>query len=183
MCMLELTITGWWIIVAYLSIPNWFELQLVSQLASYLFSYFLLRSLLPFSNSKFFLISCNIKMPYYYSINSTTDYSSIIDGFYLYSSLPLVCSFIFTTGFITSCIIDFIPIIFIRLSSHDFLTHFCYGYIAMMSITIKSYSTKNFGNNIRLLTYRDITIILSYHPALLISATLTGMNSCCFDRC
>ena len=58
MCMLELTITGWWIIVAYLSIPNWFELQLVSQLASYLFSYFLLRSLLPFSNSKFFLISC-----------------------------------------------------------------------------------------------------------------------------
>ena len=33
MCMLELTITGWWIIVAYLSIPNWFELQLVSQLA------------------------------------------------------------------------------------------------------------------------------------------------------
>ena len=45
MCMLELTITGWWIIVAYLSIPNWFELQLVSQLASYLFSYFLLRSL------------------------------------------------------------------------------------------------------------------------------------------
>ena len=59
MCMLELTITGWWIIVAYLSIPNWFELQLVSQLASYLFSYFLLRSLLPFSNSKFFLISCD----------------------------------------------------------------------------------------------------------------------------
>ena len=58
MCMLELIITGWWIIVAYLSIPNWFELQLVSQLASYLFSYFLLRSLLPFSNSKFFLISC-----------------------------------------------------------------------------------------------------------------------------
>ena len=58
MCMLELTITGWWIIVAYLSIPNWFELQLVSQLASYLFSYFLLRSLLPFSNSKFFLMSC-----------------------------------------------------------------------------------------------------------------------------
>ena len=60
MCMLELTITGWWIIVAYLSIPNWFELQLVSQLAtySYLFSYFLLRSLLPFSNSKFLLISC-----------------------------------------------------------------------------------------------------------------------------
>ena len=58
MCMLELTITGWWIIVAYLSIPNWFELQLVSQLASYLFSYFLLRSLLPFSNSKFFLTSC-----------------------------------------------------------------------------------------------------------------------------
>ena len=58
MCMLELTITGWWIIVAYLSIPNWFELQLVSQLASYLFSYFLLRSLLPFSNLKFFLISC-----------------------------------------------------------------------------------------------------------------------------
>ena len=55
---LELTITGWWIIVAYLSIPNWFELQLVSQLASYLFSYFLLRSLLPFSNSKFFLMSC-----------------------------------------------------------------------------------------------------------------------------
>ena len=54
----ELTITGWWIIVAYLSIPIWFELQLVSQLASYLFSYFLLRSLLPFSNSKFFLISC-----------------------------------------------------------------------------------------------------------------------------
>ena len=45
MCMLELTITGWWIIVTYLSIPNWFELQLVSQLASYLFSYFLLRSL------------------------------------------------------------------------------------------------------------------------------------------
>ena len=59
MCMLELTIIGWWIIVAYLSIPNWFELQLVSQLASYLFSYFLLRSLLPFSNSKFFLISCS----------------------------------------------------------------------------------------------------------------------------
>ena len=58
MCMLELTITGWWIIVAYLSISNWFELQLVSQLASYLFSYFLLRSLLPFSNSKFFLTSC-----------------------------------------------------------------------------------------------------------------------------
>ena len=58
MCMLELTITGWWIIVAYLSIPNWFELQLVSQLASYLFSYFSLRSLLPFSNSKFFLMSC-----------------------------------------------------------------------------------------------------------------------------
>ena len=58
MCMLELTITGWWIIVAYLSIPNWFKLQVVSQLASYLFSYFLLRSLLPFSNSKFFLISC-----------------------------------------------------------------------------------------------------------------------------
>ena len=58
MCMLELTITGWWIIVAYLSIPNWFELQLVSQLTSYLFSYFLLRSLLPFPNSKFFLISC-----------------------------------------------------------------------------------------------------------------------------
>ena len=58
MCMLELTITGWWIIVAYISIPNWFELQLVSQLASYLFSYFLLRSLLPFSNSKFFLMSC-----------------------------------------------------------------------------------------------------------------------------
>ena len=61
MCMLELTITGWWIIVAYLSIPNWFELQLVSQLASYLFSYFLLRSLLPFSNSNFFLISCLIE--------------------------------------------------------------------------------------------------------------------------
>ena len=61
MCMLELTITGWWIIVAYLSIPNWFKLQLVSQLASYLFSYFLLRSLLPFSNSKFFLISCLTK--------------------------------------------------------------------------------------------------------------------------
>ena len=60
MCMLELTITGWWIIVTYLSTPNWFELQLVSQLASYLFSYFLLRSLLPFSNSKFFLISCII---------------------------------------------------------------------------------------------------------------------------
>ena len=62
MCMLELTIKGWWIIVAYLSIPNWFELQIVSQLASYLFSYFLLRSLLPFSNSKFFLISCVVKM-------------------------------------------------------------------------------------------------------------------------
>ena len=30
MCMLELTVTGLWIIVVYLSIPNWFELQLVS---------------------------------------------------------------------------------------------------------------------------------------------------------
>ena len=74
MCMLELTITGWWIIVAYLSIPNWFELQLVSQLASYLFSYFLLRSLLPFSNSKFFLISCliGIHINYRLSINCNT---------------------------------------------------------------------------------------------------------------
>ena len=27
MCMLELTVAGWWIIVAYLSIPNWFELH------------------------------------------------------------------------------------------------------------------------------------------------------------
>ena len=48
-------------VVTYLSIPNWFELQLVSQLASYLFSYFLLRSLLPFSNSKFSLMSCPYK--------------------------------------------------------------------------------------------------------------------------
>ena len=36
MCMLELTITGCWIIVAYLTIPNWFELHsyVVSQLAT-----------------------------------------------------------------------------------------------------------------------------------------------------
>ena len=54
----------------------------------------------------------------------------------------------------------------IRLSSHDFLTHFCYGYIAMILITIKLYSTKSFGINIRLLTYRGITIIPSYRPAL-----------------
>ena len=27
MCMFELTVTGWWIIVAQLSIPNWFELH------------------------------------------------------------------------------------------------------------------------------------------------------------
>ena len=54
----------------------------------------------------------------------------------------------------------------IRLLSHDFLTHFCYGYITMISITIKSYSTKSFGINIGLLTYRSITIIPSYRPAL-----------------
>ena len=75
MCMLELTITGWWIIVAYLSIPNWFELQLVSQLASYLFSYFLLRSLLPFSNLKFLPISCTLTkttITYLYCLLYTT---------------------------------------------------------------------------------------------------------------
>ena len=27
MCAFELTVTGWWIIVTYLSIPNWFELH------------------------------------------------------------------------------------------------------------------------------------------------------------
>ena len=55
MCMLELTITGWWIIVAYLSIPNWFELQLVSQLASYLFSYFFCDPYFLFQIQNFFL--------------------------------------------------------------------------------------------------------------------------------
>ena len=55
MCMLELTITGWWIIVAYLSIPNWFELQLVSQLASYLFSYFYCDPYFLFQIQNFFL--------------------------------------------------------------------------------------------------------------------------------
>ena len=54
----------------------------------------------------------------------------------------------------------------IRLSSHDFLTHFCYGYITMISITIKSYSTKSFSINIGLLTYHNITIIPSYRLAL-----------------
>ena len=52
----------------------------------------------------------------------------------------------------------------IRLLSHDFLTHFCYGYIAMILITIKSYSIKSFGINIGLLTYRSITIIPSSIP-------------------
>ena len=56
----------------------------------------------------------------------------------------------------------------IRLSLHDFLTHFCYGYIAMISSTIKLYSTKSFNINIGLLTYRGITIIPSYRPALLL---------------
>ena len=55
MCMLELTITGWWIIVSYLSIPNWFELQLVSQLASYLFSYFFCDPYFLFQIQNFFL--------------------------------------------------------------------------------------------------------------------------------
>ena len=83
MCMLELTITGWWIIVTYLSIPNWFELQLVSQLASYLFSYFLLRSLLPFSNSKFFLMSCYIKEPTSIKDSYLTNYLAISNVQYI----------------------------------------------------------------------------------------------------
>ena len=36
----------------------------------------------------------------------------------------------------------------------------------MISITIKSYTTKSFGINIGLLTYRGITIIPSYCPAI-----------------
>ena len=54
MCMLELTITGWWIIVAYLSIPNWFELQLVSQLAT-CFLTFYCDPYFPFQIQNFFL--------------------------------------------------------------------------------------------------------------------------------
>ena len=65
-----------------------------------------------------------------------------------------------------------------RLLPHDFLTHFCYGYIAIISIAIisiaiKSYSTKSFSINIGLLTYRGITIIPSYRPALLHSKEIT----------
>ena len=61
------------------------------------------------------------------------------------------------------------------LSSHDFLIHFCYGYIAMISITIKSYSTKRFSINIGLLTYSSITIIPSYHSALVYNPPNTGL--------
>ena len=75
--MLELTITGWWIIVAYLSIPNWFELQLVSQLASYLFSYFLLQSpTFLFQIQNFFL--------YLYIYNNIYIYIYIIYIIYIY---------------------------------------------------------------------------------------------------
>ena len=62
MCMFELTITGWWIIVAYLSIPNWFELQLVSQLASYLFSYFSCDPYFLFQIQNFFLYLVLIRL-------------------------------------------------------------------------------------------------------------------------
>ena len=81
MCMLELTITGWWIIVAYLSISNWFELQLVSPAASYLFSYFLLRSLyiLPFSNANFFLMSCII-----YGLDALYNYKLFVIFIFIY---------------------------------------------------------------------------------------------------
>ena len=45
---------------------------------------------------------------------------------------------------------------------------------------IKLYSTKSFGINIVLLTYRGITIIMSYHPALL-EQELTEQISKCHD--
>ena len=93
MCILELTITGWWIIVAYLSIPNWFELQLVSQLASYLFSYFLLRSLLPFSNSKFFLISCRLLADFYRLISRHQIIMRLRQKLYKHSRRPLLLPF------------------------------------------------------------------------------------------
>ena len=57
MCMFKLTVTGWWIIVTFLAGLSY----IVSQLASYLFSYFLLQSLLPFQIQNFCLyVSCII---------------------------------------------------------------------------------------------------------------------------
>ena len=48
--------------------------------------------------------------------------------------------------------------------------------IAMISITIKSYSTKGFGINIVLLTYHSITIIPTYHPALQLKVSIALMK-------
>ena len=57
MCMFKLTVIFWWIIVTFLAGLS----CIVSQLASYLFSYFLLQTLLPFQIQNFCLyISCII---------------------------------------------------------------------------------------------------------------------------
>ena len=61
----ELTVTSWWIIATQFSIPNWFELH-IQLPSSYSFTYFLLRSLLPFTNSKFLLMPCLFTFIEYY---------------------------------------------------------------------------------------------------------------------
>ena len=118
-------------------------------------------------------------MPYYSSNVFTTDYSQN----YLHNrhscdsptcSLPLLASSLL----ITLCIIHFIAFIFHQailasfsdslllstvnkeLAASIAMCHtaiFCYGYIAMILIIIKSYSKQSFGINIRLLIYCGIT--------------------------
>ena len=112
---------------------------------------------------------CNIKMPYYSTIvNVLNSFCSRL--FPTGHFLPLHCHWYVASSLLPASLprVSLTSLLSssIRQSSHDFLTHFCYGYIAMISTTIKSYCINSIGTNIGLLTYCGITIIPSYHPAL-----------------